>query len=157
LLGDAGLPRNPLAVVLLADERDHGEAIVQAEQMLRADGSPIPVAGWVADDPASVAALRAGEWTKSLRRGPLVTSVGELAASLTRMWPVMATAGPSAHPPGDSAVVRPGSERNETPARGRPLMRGPGGARLIPGPGEGWGVPTLRPRPDEGAQEGRRA
>jgi MinD-like ATPase involved in chromosome partitioning or flagellar assembly len=88
LAHDLGTERepNPVAVVMLADAKAHRAVLTQAERMLQAAGLPIPVAGWMAEDRAGVAALRAGEATRSLRSSALIRSVTDLSESVTGLW-----------------------------------------------------------------------
>ena len=98
-LGDPLLQRNPVAVVVAAPRKEAAAAVRQVSHMLQAGGSPIPVAGYVASDATSAAALRAGEMPRRPARSELLSSAQELAARLTGWWPGLgAAATPSATP-----------------------------------------------------------
>lgn len=86
-LGGADQDRNPVAVVILTEAKQQRSLLGQVGYVLEAAGLPIPVAGWMADDPAGVAALRGGEMNRTLRASALLRSVTELATSMIRLWP----------------------------------------------------------------------
>lgn len=94
-LGDASQQRNPVGVVVVTKPKTRKEAIGQVEHMLGSAGSPIPVAGWMADDPSAVMALRAGQLTTKLSGSSLMRSVRELSQTMTSWWPALET---SLHP-----------------------------------------------------------
>jgi cellulose biosynthesis protein BcsQ len=89
-LGDGRRARNPVAVVLRTSVKQSRRDVEEVKLLLQAAGSPIPVAGWMADDPPGVAALRAPEPTRALRGSDLLRSVRDLAQVLTRLWPQLA-------------------------------------------------------------------
>lgn len=91
-LGDPGRARNPVVVVVAAPRKEASAAVRQVTHMLQAGGSPIPVAGVVAVDPAAAEQLRAGQVPKRVRGGDLLKSAGELAARLCAWWPQLAVA-----------------------------------------------------------------
>ena len=97
-LGDDRLTRNPVAVVVLAGAREYRSALQQVEYMLAAAGSPIPVAGWMADDPATVSVLHEAGLSRAVRASALLRSVTDLAATLGRLWPQLGAAGSPAVP-----------------------------------------------------------
>ena len=96
LLG--GRPRNPVGVVVRAGQKKHKRVVDDVTQLLQTVGSPVPVAGWVADDPGGVAALLAGADTAHLRRSALMRSVVDLIARIHRTWPDTAVAAGTVDP-----------------------------------------------------------
>ena len=95
-MGDPALERSPLAVVVTGRPRQRKEALAQTRYLLDAVGSPIPVAGFVPDDPAGAEALDRGEVTRRLLGTELVRAARSLAETVLGWWPALAdTAGPT--------------------------------------------------------------
>jgi len=103
-----GKVRNPVAVVLRTTARQARRNLEDVTVLLQAAGSPIPVAGWMADDPPAIAALRGPEMTRALRSSDLLGSVRDLAEVLIRRWPVLG--------PDIAAAPRPSSGTAPGPA-----------------------------------------
>lgn len=95
-LGDPARPRSPLAVVLVCPAREGKRAVADVTQMLDAARLPVPVAGWLAWDPRSVAALQAGGLPRRGRRSELVASARAVAQTLFSWWPELSAATPVA-------------------------------------------------------------
>ncbi len=89
IIGDPSRERHPVAVVVAA-RRGDDRALTQVRRMLDAVGSPIPVAGVLATDPAAAEALRTGEIRRGLDRSDLIRSAAELAGTLLTWWPQLA-------------------------------------------------------------------
>jgi hypothetical protein len=86
-LGDPSRQQHSVAVVVAAPRKDASAAVRQVAHMLQAAGSPIPVAGVAAVDPAGADQLRSGTVSKRVGGGDLVKSAHELAATLGAWWP----------------------------------------------------------------------
>ena len=89
-LGGGTRARNPVGAVIRTSAKRARRSLDEAALMLQAAGSPIPVLGWMGEDPAAVAALRAARVSRSLRSSDLTGSVQALAEVLTRLWPELA-------------------------------------------------------------------
>ena len=86
--GNPAAERNPVAVVVRAPSGHTGKtAVGQVRQLLEAAGSPIPVVGVFADDPAGVALLRAGQLSRRLLGSELIRSGRSLAETVLAWWP----------------------------------------------------------------------
>lgn len=118
-LGDPGQERNPVVVVVRARAGAAGRAAVeQVRQVLGAAGSPVPVAGLFAEDPAAIALLREGVASRRLLGSELVRSVQALTETVLGLWPQLlgdagpataaqqATASPAAPTPGFGRLAR---------------------------------------------------
>ena len=115
--GDPAAERNPVAVVVRAPAGNAGKAsVVQVRQLLAAAGSPIPVVGLFADDPAGIALLRAGQLSRRLLGSELVRSGQALAQTVLSWWPQLLPAEPTA------ATTTPPA--NAVPPAGGRLMWG---------------------------------
>ncbi len=91
VLGDPAQERSPLAVVVRARAGSAGRtAVGQVRQLLQAAGSPVPVAGVFAEDPAGIALLRDGVLTRRLLGSDLVRSAQSLAETVLAWWPQLA-------------------------------------------------------------------
>jgi hypothetical protein len=90
VVGDPSAQRSPLAVVVTGRPRQRKEALAQARYLLDAVGSPIPVAGFLPDDPAGVEALDRGEVTRRLLGTELVRAARSLAETVLGWWPELA-------------------------------------------------------------------
>ena len=88
--GDPSQPVNPVAVVALARRRDGAAAVGQVTRVLDSVGSPIPVLGHLAVDPATVHRLRSGPVTPRMLRSDLLRSAAALVAALHQRWPHLA-------------------------------------------------------------------
>jgi hypothetical protein len=146
-LGDPRLQRHPVAVVVAAPRKEAAAAVRQVTHMLQAGGSPIPVAGYVATDPAAAAALRAGELPKRAVRSDLLASAAELVATLGSWWPEL-TAQPA--PPAATSVPTSGSTSVAAPVA--MPTRSPATTPTTAGPGSGaspgsWPPPSGVPVP----------
>ena len=90
LLGDPTRDRPSLAVVVTGPPRTRTEALRAAGEMLTAAGSPVPVAGFLADDPAGAKGLWAGQVTRKVAGSDLIRSATGIAETLIRWWPHLA-------------------------------------------------------------------
>jgi hypothetical protein len=84
--------RSRVAVVVVAPSRQAGEAIAGTRQVLDSIGSPVPVVGAVAWDPAAAAALWEGTVTRRLAGSELIRSTRSIAESMLSGWPELAGA-----------------------------------------------------------------
>ena len=132
--------RTRVGVVVLAASRQADEAIAETRKVLDSVGSPVPVAGAVAWDPRSAAALWSGTVTRRLAGGELIRSTRALAESVMTRWPEVAAAS-IAEAPGD------GAQDAATPwPAGEPRRRWGGARRHRPGAGSA-GHAELRQQP----------
>ena len=90
--------RTRVGVVVIAPSRQADEAIAETQKVLDSVGSPVPVAGAVAWDPRSAAALWAGTVTRRLAGGELIRSTRALAESVMTRWPEVAASIAGASP-----------------------------------------------------------
>jgi MinD-like ATPase involved in chromosome partitioning or flagellar assembly len=98
-VGSADGVRSRLAVVMVCPSR-RGDAVTgQVRRMLDAVGSPVPVAGYLAEDPTAVAALWSGGVTKMVTRSPLLRSARTLGETLLGRWPELARSRPRSWSP----------------------------------------------------------
>lgn len=110
-LGQGPYGRPPLSVALICRPREHEARLRELAALLAADPNTaaVPVAGWLADDPRGVAALRDGLPTRRLTGSELLTSARVLAQTLLAGCPQApdetGTAEPSAVP---TATALPG-------------------------------------------------
>ena len=74
-------------MVVTGRPRQRKEALAQARYLLDAVGSPIPVAGFLPDDPAGAEALERGEVTRRLLGTELVRAARSLAETVLGWWP----------------------------------------------------------------------
>ena len=89
-LGDPGRTRSSLAVVVTGELRDRRSGMEQVRQVLASIGSPAPVIGFVAHDPAGARGLWAGELTRRFAGSDLVRSVRGTAEAVLAGWPELA-------------------------------------------------------------------
>lgn len=83
----AGARSSPrVGVVIRAGRRQQDAAVREITHVLERVGVPVPVAGWIADDPAGVAALLNGSDDRRLERTALMGSVRELITRVHRTW-----------------------------------------------------------------------
>ena len=94
-LGDPCRDRPSVAVVVTGDVRDRRSSLEQVRQVLASIGSPAPVVGFVADDPAGARGLWAGELTRRFAGSELVRSVRATAQSVLATWPDLTPATPT--------------------------------------------------------------
>ena len=94
-LGDPCRDRPSVAVVVTGDVRDRRSSLEQVRQVLASIGSPAPVVGFVADDPAGARGLWAGELTRRFAGSELVRSVRATAESVLATWPDLTPATPT--------------------------------------------------------------
>lgn len=135
-LGDPAQERNPVAVVVRARAGTAGRAAVkQVRQVLEAAGSPVPVAGLFAEDPAAIALLREGVATRRLLGSDLVRSVQSVAETALGWWPqLLGEAGLAASPRGTSVSQVPAAAGAGRLARLRSAGRS-SATQDVPGPG----------------------
>ncbi len=86
-LGDPGRARPSLGVVVTGELRDRRSSVEQVRQVLASIGSPAPVIGFVAHDPAGAKGLWAGELTRRFAGSELVRSVRATAEAVLAGWP----------------------------------------------------------------------
>lgn len=103
LSGTVGLPgrgRSSLGVVVTGELQDSRSSCEQVRQVLASIGSPAPVVGFMARDPAGARGLWAGELTRRFAGSDLVRSVRETAESVLATWPeVRPVTEPATAPP----------------------------------------------------------
>lgn len=104
-LGQGELQRSPIAVVVRSRAGAPGRsAVAQVRQMLDAAGSPVPVAGVYAEDPAGIALLREGQLTRRLVGSDLLRSARGLAQTVLSWWPQLVTSPSAEREPQKPAV-----------------------------------------------------
>lgn len=108
-VGDPGLDRSPLAVVVTGRPRQRKEALAQARYLLDAVGSPIPVAGFLPDDPNGAELLQQGAVTRRLLGSELVRAARTLAETVLGWWPTLGA------PAGAEPVAGPVVSANTQP------------------------------------------
>jgi hypothetical protein len=86
-VGNPGLDRPNLGVVVTGGVRDRRSSIEQVRQVLASIGSPAPVVGFVARDPAGAPGSWAGELTRRFAGSELVRTVRSTAESVLTRWP----------------------------------------------------------------------
>ena len=98
-LGRPYLEQTPVAVVLRARSgQDSKLAVKRARAVLDAEGSPVPVLGVFAEDPAGAEALRGRQVTRKLLGTDLLQSTRTLAEALLARWPQLTGAAAPAVP-----------------------------------------------------------
>lgn len=90
-LGDPARTLSSLGVVVTGELRDRRSSLEQVRQVLASIGSPAPVIGFVAHDPAGARGLWAGELTRRFAGSDLVRSVRCTAEAVLAGWPELAT------------------------------------------------------------------
>ena len=113
-LGDPARTRSSLAVVVTGELRDRRSGMEQVRQVLASIGSPAPVIGFVAHDPAGARGLWAGELTRRFAGSDLVRSVRATAEAVLAGWPELA----ALPVPVDEADGNSGMDRAGEPDRG---------------------------------------
>ena len=121
VLGDPDRERPSVAVVVTDAAAHRRTAVKAAGQMLAAAGSPVPVAGFFAQDPAAAQRLWAGEVNRKLAKSELISSARSLAETLIGWWPQLAgqaepAAASPAAPPADAAAAGDPLSPNHTSA-----------------------------------------
>ena len=96
--GDPSRGRPSLGVVVTGELRDRRPSSEQVRQVLASIGSPVPVVGFVAHDPAGARGLWAGELTRRFVGSDLVRSVRGTAESVLSTWPELLAATPPLSP-----------------------------------------------------------
>ena len=76
--------------MLTGPAKQRKDALRSAEQMLTAAGIPVPVAGYVAEDPAGAQGLWDGQVTRRVAGSELVRSARALAETVIGWWPHLA-------------------------------------------------------------------
>ena len=111
ILGPGEGDRVRVGVVVTAPVKVRRAAIEQVEQVLASIGSPTPVLGCLAQDPAAAQALWAGVVTRRLAGSDLVRSARSVAESVLTTWPSLAAAatdvGSSPADAGESGTAEP--------------------------------------------------
>jgi len=98
-------------------------SVEQARQVLASIGSPVPVVGFLAHDPAGAQGLWAGVMTRRFAGSDLVRSTRAIAESVLASWPSLIPApAPAA---GEDASVGAGGEAGIEKAEA-PTMEGIG-------------------------------
>ena len=97
--GDPGRRRPSLGVVVTGELRDRRSSCEQVRQVLASIGSPAPVIGFVARDPAAARGLWAGELTRRFTGSDLVRTARSLAESVLATWPELVLVAPEAGDP----------------------------------------------------------
>ena len=88
-LGQGMHGRSPLAVAVVCPPREHKARLEDLRAHLTADPatSDIPVAGWIADDPRTIALMREAQVTKKLTTSHLIRSASGIVEALLSWWP----------------------------------------------------------------------
>lgn len=94
LMADSSRPA--VAVVVRAARRQDAAAVDQVSQVLQAAGSPVQVAGVIADDPDGAGALWEARTGRALTRSGLMRSASVLARRVVAWWPQLTPAGSDA-------------------------------------------------------------
>jgi hypothetical protein len=109
-VGGAHRLRTPIGVVVRTERRDERAAVGRVERLLASVGSPIPVLGPFADDPAGATALWAGQLSSRVLRRPMFASARAVVDRLRAVWPELSEPTPwlssSADPSSVAAGVR---------------------------------------------------
>jgi hypothetical protein len=112
-LGQGIHGRSPLTVAVICPAREHSTRLRDVKGHLAAEAttSTIPVAGWIAEDPRGVQALREGQLTKKLAGSDLMSSARELTQTLLARCqpaePSRPVPGPPMQPPTGAAFGAP--------------------------------------------------
>ena len=132
-VGDPGRDRLPVGVVATGPAGRRSFNADQVRQVLASIGSPAPVVGYLAHDPAGARGLWAGRLNRRFAGSDLLRSVRAVAESALATWPSLI--------PAASAPTRAASVAAEpvSPAPVRPpLVDGPVPAGTGAGLQEGW-------------------
>lgn len=90
--GAAGAARSAVTVVVRSAAREQKAALTHVRQVLDSIGSPVHIAGAIADDPGGAAALYDGRLSRRLSGSELVRSARAIAESLLAANPELARA-----------------------------------------------------------------
>jgi len=112
-VGDPGRDRSPVGVVVTGPAKARRFSVDQARQVLASIGSPVPVVGFLAHDPAGAQGLWAGVMTRRFAGSDLVRSTRAVAEEVLTTWPSVVPAVRPAAGPADSVA---GSDEATTPA-----------------------------------------
>lgn len=95
-LGQGLHGRSPLTVAVICPAKEHGARLRELQVHMGAEAvtAAIPIAGWIAEDPQGLQALRQGQLSKRLLGSDLIRSASSLAETLLAWWPQILTAGP---------------------------------------------------------------
>jgi hypothetical protein len=88
-VGDPGRDRSPVGVVVTGPPKARRFGVEQARQVLASIGSPVPVVGFLAHDPAGAQGLWAGVMTRRFAGSDLVRSTRAIAESVLTTWPAL--------------------------------------------------------------------
>lgn len=100
--GDPTRDRPSVGVVVTGEVRDQRSSFEQVRQVLASIGSPAPVVGFIARDPAGARGLWAGELNRRLAGSELVRSARRTAELVLATWPALTPAtSPDPAPAGD--------------------------------------------------------
>jgi len=103
-VGDPGRDRSPVGVVVTGPLKARRFSVEQASQVLASIGSPVPVVGFLAHDPAGAQGLWAGVMTRRFAGSDLIRSTRAIAESVLASWPSLIPAvTPAAGPDGSGA------------------------------------------------------
>ncbi len=86
-VGDTSRARNPVGVVVRSKDTGQRQALRQVVQLLSAAGSPVPVIGGFAEDPAPVTAINSGKLTRKASSSRMLNSVRQLTQAIMATWP----------------------------------------------------------------------
>ncbi len=86
-VGDPSRERTTLGVVLVTEPRQERAGLARTRELLERIGSPAPVVGGFASDPAGATALWSGPLSKKLIKSALVRSGEALVREMWRVWP----------------------------------------------------------------------
>ena len=103
-VGDPGRDRPPVGVVVTGPPKARRFSLEQASQVLASIGSPVPVVGFLPDDPVGVQGLWAGVMTRRFAGSDLVRSARSVAESVLTSWPSLIPAVTPASGPGGAAA-----------------------------------------------------
>ncbi|HYN73578.1 MAG TPA: hypothetical protein VES60_13845 [Nakamurella sp.] len=119
-LGDPGRDRGPVGVVATGPAKRRQFNSDQVRQVLASIGSPAPVVGYLAHDPAGAQGLWAGQLNRRFAGSDLLRSVRAVAGSALATWPSLI--------PATSAADSTASVAAE------PMSPAPGRSQLDDGP-----------------------
>lgn len=97
LVGDSARERSSVTVVVVAKAKERRQRVAEVRHLLDSIGSPIPIAGVAALDPAGVQALYGGEGRKR-SRSDLMHAARDVAGMLIGWWPELAPQPQSSSP-----------------------------------------------------------
>jgi len=109
-VGDPARDRSPVGVVVTGPAKARRFSVEQARQVLASIGSPVPVVGFLAQDPAGAQGLWAGVMTRRFAGSDLVRSTRVIAESVLASWPALIPVPATAH----SSAVASDEEKAST-------------------------------------------